>query len=121
MDEELLRELFASLGPIRISRMFGGQGIYADGMIVAVVIHGELMLKIDAETEAAFQTAGSRRWTYQRPGKAEVRMTYSTLPDEAFDDPDLAAHWSGLAFEAARRSEASKKPPRPRSPKAGTN
>ena len=92
--------------------MFGGQGIYADGMIVAVVIHSDLMLKIDVQTEAAFAAAGSRRWRYRRTGKAAVRMPYATLPDEAFDDPERAAHWSRLALDAAYRSTASKKPKR---------
>lgn len=112
MDEELLRELFAAIGPIQIRKFFGGQGIYADGIIIAVVVHGELMLKVDAQSEPEFEEAGSRPWTYARPGKAAVRMPYSTMPDDAFDDPDIAGRWARLAFEAARRSEVMKKAPK---------
>jgi DNA transformation protein and related proteins len=109
MDDESLRELFAEIGPIQIRKLFGGQGVYAGGMIVAVVVHGDLMLKIDAETEQLFAAAGSRQWTYARPGKAPVRMPYSTMPDDAFDDPDSAAHWTRLAVDAARRQGATRK------------
>jgi DNA transformation protein and related proteins len=30
-------------------------------------------------------------------------MPYWTVPDEAYDDPDLMAKWARLAFEAAVR------------------
>ena len=118
MDEELLRELFAAVGPIQIRKLFGGQGIYADGLIIALVVHGELMLKVDAQSEPTFEEAGSRPWTYARPGKSAVRMPYFTTPDEAFDDPDVAARWAELAVEAARRSKSAKKTaPTPRAKK----
>ncbi|TIP37570.1 MAG: TfoX/Sxy family protein, partial [Mesorhizobium sp.] len=49
MDNTRLEELFESLGPISIRKLFGGKGIYCDGVIVAVVVRGELMLKADEE------------------------------------------------------------------------
>jgi DNA transformation protein len=36
MDDERIAELFESLGPVSIRRMFGGKGIYFDGVIIAV-------------------------------------------------------------------------------------
>ena len=38
MDAEFLRELFAEFGPITVRRMFSGAGVYADGVIIALVI-----------------------------------------------------------------------------------
>lgn len=110
MDGDLLRELFASLGPIQIRRLFGGQGIYADGLILALVVRGTLMLKADAQSAPAFEAAGSIPWSYERPKSPPVRMPYFSAPDEIFDDPDRATHWVGLALEAARRSAVVKKP-----------
>ena len=40
MDQDLLRDLFAAAGPIQIRKLFGGQGIYSDGMIIAEVVRG---------------------------------------------------------------------------------
>lgn len=101
MDEDFVRELFASVGEVRICRMFGGYGIYVDGLIIALHLQDELMLKGDAYSEAAFPAAGSRHWTYQRPGRSPVAMPYYTLPSEAYDDPDAMALWARRAFEAA--------------------
>lgn len=110
MDNEQLEEMFQAVAPISIRRMFGGKGIYADGRIVAVVLSDELLLKTDEETAARFEDAGGRRWTYQREGRSPVAMPYHTLPDEAFDDPELMAGWARLAAEAALR-HGMKKPP----------
>ena len=106
MDPEQLHELFAPIGPIRIRRLFGGQGIYADGLIVAIVVGGELMLKVDSTTADEFAEAGSRRWQYARSGRTPVDMPYFTLPEDAFEDSDSAAHWLGLALGAAHRVKA---------------
>ncbi|MCB8839876.1 TfoX/Sxy family protein [Aurantimonas sp. VKM B-3413] len=108
MDEEFLRDLFASLPAVSIRRMFGGQGIYSQGRIVAVVIRGTLHLKGDSAGEPAYEAAGLERWTYQRPGRTPVAMPYWRMPDEAFDDPDEAARWIAVADEAARRAALDK-------------
>ncbi|MEF2072339.1 TfoX/Sxy family protein [Consotaella aegiceratis] len=108
MDEELLLDLFASLPDADVRRMFGGQGVFCGGLMVAVVISGELYLKTDAETEAAFQEAGSLQWTYARKDRAAVRMSFYRLPDAAFDDPDEMALWAHRALDAARRSAIAK-------------
>lgn len=112
MDEDLLRDLFASLGTIDIKRMFGGQGIYYAGLIVAVVVDGELLLKADAATGPAFEDAGSRQWSYERDGRSPVRMPYFRLPDDALDDPSAMAEWAERAFGAARRAASAKTPSR---------
>ena len=50
MDNDAISDLFSGLGPIEIRRLFGGKGIYRNGLIVAIEIRGELMLKADAES-----------------------------------------------------------------------
>ena len=51
MDAEGLQDLFRPLGPVQTRRMFSGFGIYHDGLIVAVMMRGELYLKGDETTE----------------------------------------------------------------------
>ena len=54
MDNDAISDLFSGLGPVEIRRMFGGKGIYHNGLIVAIEIRGELMLKADAESAGDF-------------------------------------------------------------------
>ncbi|MHA6685420.1 TfoX/Sxy family protein [Mesorhizobium sp. A556] len=105
MDNERLAELFESLGPISIRRLFGGKGIYFDGVIIAIEMRGELLLKGDGESATDFLAAGCRQWTYtgSRHGK-EVAMPYWSVPDSALDDPDEMVVWARRAYEAGLRS-----------------
>ena len=112
MDDEFLRDLFSSLPAISIRRMFGGKGIYSDGRILAVVVGDELYLKSDDEAAGRYEAAGLKRWVYPREGKTPIAMPYYRLPDEAFDDPDLAAEWIAVADAAARRAAETKTPKR---------
>ncbi|HMM64478.1 MAG TPA: TfoX/Sxy family protein [Mesorhizobium sp.] len=106
MDNERIAELFDSLGPVTITRLFGGKGIYHHGVIVAIVLRGELMLKGDDEVGPEYEAAGSSRWTYvgKRHGRT-VAMPYWTVPEGALDDPDEMAVWARKAYEAGLRAE----------------
>ncbi len=107
MDDERIAELFESLGPVSIRRLFGGKGIYCDGVIIAIVLRGELLLKGDEQIAADYEAAGSRRWTYigSRHGR-EVAMPYWSVPDSgALDDADEMAIWARKAYEAGLRSD----------------
>ncbi|QKC84248.1 TfoX/Sxy family protein [Mesorhizobium sp. NZP2077] len=105
MDNERIAELFAGLGPVSIRRLFGGKGIYFDGVIVAIVLRGELLLKADERSAPDFDAAGCKQWTYTstRHGKL-VAMPYWSIPDSAFDDSDEMTVWARRAYEAGRRA-----------------
>ena len=114
MDPEAIAELFAAVGPVRTRRMFGGQGIYAGELMFALEVRGELYLKVDDRTLAAFQAAGSRPFVYERDGRV-AEMRYWHLPETALDDPKEAGRWGRLGLEAAQRAAARKaQPARPR-------
>lgn len=106
MDDERIAELFDGLGPVTVRRLFGGKGIYHRGVIVAIVLRGELMLKGDDLVGPQYEAARSSRWTYvgKRHGKL-VAMPYWTVPDGALDDPDEMTAWARKAYEAGVRAE----------------
>lgn len=65
MTEGDIVDLFSGWGPVTIRRMFGGKGIYSDGLIIAVEIRGELMLKADEESAPIFEAVGLCQCTAQ--------------------------------------------------------
>jgi DNA transformation protein and related proteins len=105
-------ELLAPLGAIQVRRMFGGQGLYVDGLIVALVIDECLYLKIDEASRGAFESAGGRPFQYEVPGRT-VTVSYWTVPDEALDTPAAMGPWARLALDAALRARAHKALPVP--------
>ena len=109
MDNDAIEEMFQSLGPVTIRRMFGGKGIYVGDLIVALEVQGEVLLKADEVTIPEFELSGCRQWVYEgKKTGAPLRMPYWTIPDDAFDDPDLMSSWVRLALEAAVRAGAKK-------------
>lgn len=105
MENDALVDLFAGFGPVEIRRLFGGKGVYRNGVIIAVELRGELMLKGDDRLAPELEAAGGRKWTYthRRSGKP-VSMPYWSAPDGAVDDPDEMAVWAKKSYEAGLRS-----------------
>ncbi|KRB60162.1 competence protein TfoX [Rhizobium sp. Root708] len=104
MDAAAIEEMFQGLGPVTIKRMFGGKGIYHLGRIIAIELRGEMLLKADEVSSAEFAEAGASQWVYEGKKGTPVMMPYWSIPEDAFDDPDLMARWVRLAYEAALRA-----------------
>ncbi|NTS34021.1 TfoX/Sxy family protein [Phyllobacterium sp. BT25] len=100
MDNDAIHDLFSGLGPVTIKRMFGGKGIYFNGLIIALEVDDEILLKADTVSAPAFRAAGCRQWCYSGKNKS-VDMPYWSIPDEAIDDPDMMAEWARRAYEAS--------------------
>jgi DNA transformation protein and related proteins len=103
MDAEDLEALFEPFGSIIVKRMFGGSGIYADGLCFAVESGGEVFLKTDSLSRADFSAADSAPFTYMAKGKSRP-TSYWSLPTAAHEDNDELRRWAGMGLEAARRS-----------------
>jgi len=103
MDNAGIEEMFEGLGPVSIRRLFGGKGIYYQGLIVAIDLRDEIMLKADEVSAPEFEAAGARQWFYEGKRAKPVLMPYWSVPEAAFDDPDEMRKWVRLAFEAAVR------------------
>lgn len=101
-DDEIAHalELFEAVGPLSTRKMFGGLGIYRDGVIFAVVMSdGTIRLKGQGDMIARFEDLGMERWTYQREGKTPTSMPYWALPDSALDDPEEASALARAALD----------------------
>ncbi len=104
-------ELLEPLGRITVRRMFGGAGLYVDGLIVGLEVEGTLYLKTDGLSRERFADAGGQPFVYDGKGKT-ITMSYWTPPEEAMDSPEAMLPWARLALGASLRSAADKKPVR---------
>ena len=98
---EQARELLAGLGPISVRRMFGGAGLYSEGMIFCLIAFEEIFLKASGDFAAELEAMGSSPFVYEGKGKP-VRMSYWRLPESALDDPDEAVALARKALDAIR-------------------
>lgn len=113
MNESIdyLHEVFDAFGPIRARRMFGGWGIYHDGLMFGLYAAGRLYLKTDAHNVAQFEAAGSEPFTYMQRNKP-VKLSYWSAPEAVLDEREQAKVWGRTAFEAALRTQAVKMKPK---------
>ncbi|MCQ9422987.1 TfoX/Sxy family protein [Pseudomonas sp. LJDD11] len=99
-----IEDIFALFGPVSLRRMFGGHGIFRDGVMFGLVFDGTLYLKADAENIAAFEQQGLEQFTYARQGKL-VGLSYYRAPDHLMEDPHDAVRWAQGSFAAALRAD----------------
>lgn len=109
---DFVLELLEGMGPVSIKRMFGGAGIYADGVMFGLIEGDVLHLKVDDALKAELAEEGSGPFVWEPasgPRKGEkVDMGYWRLPEAALDDPDEAVKWARKALAVARAKAAAK-------------
>lgn len=110
LDDDSAAELFREFGPVRCRRMFGGVGVFRDGLMFALETRaGVLHLKAAAEDEDAFRAEGSEAFSHTSADGRRFTMSYWRVPDRLLDDPDELAAWARRAFRAAASAPSSKR------------
>lgn len=102
-----LPEVFELFGSIQIRKMFGGYGVYHDGLMFALVADETLYLKADAENAKFFEEQGLAQFAYQREGKM-AKMSYYQAPAEFMEEREQASVWARRSYDAARRAQRKK-------------
>ncbi len=83
--------------------MFGGYGIFHQGLMFGLIADGCLYLKADTETRDLFIAEGSDAFSYYKKEK-EYHLSYYLAPEDFFEDTEACLRWAGLAFDAALRN-----------------
>jgi len=113
MDAETIHELFSEFGPVSVRRMFGGQGIFVDGMMIALVARDVIYLKADLETIPTFEQEGLAPFSYATRNGEHTLTSYWRMPDRLYDDTEELARWARAAHAVARRKADRQHKPAP--------
>lgn len=90
-------------------RMFGGVGVYADGLFFALMDGDALYFKVDDSNRGDFEAAGSAPF---RPyGDDGPPMHYWRVPEEMLESPDELRAWveKAVAVALAARQKKTKR------------
>ena len=112
VDVEFIHDLFQPFGPVTVRRMFGGAGLFADGVMFGLLSGGQIYLKADATTVTRFEREQCEPFEYATKNGKRTLTSYWRLPDRLYDDADELAQWARQMLAAARRDATVK-------PKAG--
>lgn len=106
---EFVLEQLGRVAPVTSRGMFGGVGVYSDGLFFALMDDDALYLKVDDRNRGDFEAAGMGPF---RPFPDAQPMGYYELPAELLDDADLLRPWIFKALDVARAARAGKRKPR---------
>jgi len=104
---EFITEQLENFGPVAVKRMFGGAGVFREGLMFGLIADEVLYLKIDETTKPDFEAEGTSPFMFSKDGKA-MEMAYWRLPERLYDDADELTEWAHRAFEVALRADAKK-------------
>jgi DNA transformation protein and related proteins len=95
-------EQLSRVAPVTHRAMFGGVGIYSEGLFFALMDDDVLYLKVDDVTRGDFEAAGCG--PFRPAGPAGEAMQYYELPGDLLEDADRLRPWVAGALDVARRS-----------------
>jgi DNA transformation protein len=115
---DFIKEQLQDFGQVSVRRMFGGAGIFRDGLMFALIADETLYLKADAVSQSEFEALSLPPFTYGAKGGKRTVMAYWRAPEACLDDRDEMTEWARKAFGAALRAQ---KPAKPRKRGRGTS
>jgi DNA transformation protein and related proteins len=104
--DDALRRL-SHIGPVSARALFGGFGLYLDGVMFGLIAQGAVYFRVDDRNRQDYVAAGAAPFTYGSKGKP-IEMPYWRVPPTIWDDMAPLAGWAMAAHEAARRARAAK-------------
>ncbi len=109
---DFVTEALEEFGPVDTRRMFGGAGVFRDGLMFGLIADEQLYFKVDDENRPDFEREDCPPFVYETKTGKKTVMSYSLAPERLYDDPEEMAGWAHGAFAAALRGDSAKKKPR---------
>ena len=97
----------ACIGEVTSKRMFGGVGLYYDGLFFGLIAGDNLFFKVDDENRPDYQAAGAK--PFKPYGEESYSMSYFEVPADVLEDVDQLRKWARAAVSAAERKAGSRK------------
>lgn len=97
----VMDDILGHIKSVTSKPMFGGYGIYKEGIIFAIIAHGALYFKVDEINRSDFEESGSKPFVYRGKGRP-VAMSYFELPAEIMEDKKRIREWVDKALIASK-------------------
>lgn len=95
----VMYDVLGGISGITSKKMFGGWGIYKDGIFFALIADVDLYFKTDKSTLEHFSRYGSEPFSYTRLGKTAVLKSYWRVPEEVMEDREKILEWAEEAVQ----------------------
>jgi DNA transformation protein len=92
------------VAPVTGRSMFGGVGLYSEGLIFALMAEDRLYFKVDDSNRPDFEAAGME--PFHPFGDAGQTMGYYEVPPFVLDSPDELSAWLDKSLRVAELKRA---------------
>jgi DNA transformation protein and related proteins len=99
--DDRIHDRLATLGDISSQSMFGGHGLYWQGVIFGMVFRERLYFKVDDESKGEYLARGMGPF---RPNERQTLKSYYEVPPEVLDDQEAFLSWARQAIRAGQES-----------------
>lgn len=108
--EFVVHDALVNIDGITSRAMFGGYGLYKDGIIFGIIVDDELYFKVDDTNRKEYESFGSSPFTYEGKNRKKITMSYWKIPEEIIEDRERV---SALAIQSLCINSLKKQPWKP--------
>lgn len=102
-----LLEQLAGLSALRANRMFGGVGLYSDGLFFAVIDDDTLYFKTGDSNSEPYRARRMPRFM-PFPDRPEAVLGYHQVPADIIEDAEVLVDWARQSVAVALKARAAR-------------
>lgn len=92
-------------GEVSVRKMFGGAGLYCDGVMLGLIADDVAYLKVDDSNRDDFVAAGSSAFSPYPEKDKRIVMSYYEVPVDVLESRDEFAEWAERSLAVARKKK----------------
>ena len=109
--KDYIVDQLGQLGFVAVKKMFGGAGIYYDGLIFGLLADDVLYFKVDDSNKSDYERAGMK--PFQPFDDKPMVMPYYEVPVDILEDREELAEWARKSLIASRKRNVKPKKQEP--------
>ncbi len=112
MDQKDFRDhvikLLTNLPDITSRAMFGGYGLYREGIIFGMIIDSRLYFKVDDSNRNLYISHQSQPFTYTGASHKLIKTSYWEVPSEIMNNTEKLTEWLETSFNISLSKKKNK-------------
>ena len=104
----ILDDAMNGIPGITARAMFGGYGLYKDGVIFGIIADDELYFKTGDSNQKDYTSAGSRPFTYEGKKGKKIALSYWEVPSDVLENREEIEVWINKAVKVSLKAKKGK-------------
>ena len=98
---DFVMEKLSPIGDIKSRAMFGGYGIFCEGLMFALISEDTLYFKVNESNRDMYKRAQSTQFPHG--------ISYWEVPSDVFEEDTMLHEWANISIEIAQEADKKKR------------